>query len=107
MPTPIPNPEARAIITIPPQMQAREKNQRQRQWQLQPQAASTPQSVVSSSCCIHRFGHSDMTHPGLAMGRLLKLYMWHRLPFMSASDIETVSYATQHVAKPSAESPHW
>ena len=35
LPTPIPNPEARAIITNPLGTRATEKNQRQRQWQLQ------------------------------------------------------------------------
>jgi len=33
--------------------------------------------------------------------------MWNRRPFMSASDLETVSYATQHVAKALAEAPYW
>jgi hypothetical protein len=33
--------------------------------------------------------------------------MWNRQPFMSASDLEMVSYATRHVAKPLAEGPHW
>jgi hypothetical protein len=42
-----------------------------------------------------------------AMGRLLELYMWNRLPFMSASDLETVSYATRRVAKALAEAPYW
>jgi len=42
LPTPIPNPEARVIITNPLQTRATENNQRQRQWQLQPQAVSTP-----------------------------------------------------------------
>ena len=40
------------------------------------------------------------------MGRVLELYMWNRQPFMSASDLETVSYATQHVSKALAEGPH-
>ena len=42
-----------------------------------------------------------------ATGRLLELYMWNRRPFMSASDLETVSYATQRVSKALAEGPHW
>jgi hypothetical protein len=42
-----------------------------------------------------------------ATGRLLQLYMWNRQPFMSASDLETVSYATRHVSKALAEDPHW
>jgi hypothetical protein len=42
LPTLIPNPEARAIITNPIRTPATEKNLRQKQWQLQPQAVSTP-----------------------------------------------------------------
>jgi len=34
-----------------------------------------------------------------ATGRLLELYIWNRLLFMSASSLEMVSYATRHVAK--------
>jgi len=48
-----------------------------------------------------------MTHLEFAMGRLLKLYMWNRRPFMSASDLETVSYTTRRVAKALAEAPYW
>jgi len=107
MPTPIPNPEARAIITNPLRMRATEKNHRQRQWQLQPQALSTPRSKVSGSRSIHRFGHSDMTRLVFATGRLLELCIWNRRPFMSASDSEMVSYATRRVAKALAEGPHW
>jgi hypothetical protein len=107
LPTPIPNPEARAIITNPLRTRATEKNQRHRQWQLQPQAVSTPRSMVSGSRSIHRFGHSDMTRLVFATGRLLELYMWNRRPFMSASDLETVSYATRRVAKALAEAPYW
>jgi len=33
--------------------------------------------------------------------------MWNRRLFMSASDLETVSYATRCVAKALAEAPHW
>jgi len=33
--------------------------------------------------------------------------MWNRRPFMSASNLEMVSYATQCVAKELAEAPHW
>jgi len=33
--------------------------------------------------------------------------MWNRWPFMSASDLETVSYATRHVSNELAEAPHW
>jgi len=106
LPTPMPNSEACVIITNPLRMRATERNQRQRQWQLQTQAVSTPRSVVSSSRSIHKFGHSDMTRLVFAMGRLLQLYMWNRRPFMSASDLETVRYATQHVAKTLAEPPH-
>jgi hypothetical protein len=42
-----------------------------------------------------------------ATGRLLPLYMWNRWPFMSASELETVSYATRRIAKALAEAPHW
>jgi len=49
LPTPIPNPTARAVITNPLRILATEKNQRQRQWQLEPQAVSTPRSMVSGS----------------------------------------------------------
>jgi hypothetical protein len=48
-----------------------------------------------------------MTRLVFATGRLLELYMWNRRRFMSASDLETVSYAMQRVAKPLAEAPHW
>ena len=80
LPTPIPNPEAHAIITHPLRTQATERNQRQRQWQLQTQAVSTPRSVVSGGRSIHRFGHSDMTRLVFGTGRLLELYMWNRRP---------------------------
>jgi len=33
--------------------------------------------------------------------------MWNRWPFICASDLEMVSYATQRVAKALAEAPHW
>jgi len=107
LPTPIPNPEARAIITNPLRTRAPDRNQRQRQWQLQPQAVSTPQSMVSGSCSIQRFRHSDMTRLVFATGRLLELYMWNTTPFMSASDLEMVSYAMRCIAKALAEGPHW
>jgi len=94
LPIPIPDPEARAIITNPLRTRATEKNQRQRQWQLQPQVVPTPQSMVSGSRSIHQFGHSDMTRLVFATSRFLELYMWNRWPFMSASDLETVSYTT-------------
>ena len=42
-----------------------------------------------------------------ATGRLLELYMGNRGPFISASDLDTVSNATRHVAKSLAEAPHW
>jgi len=107
LPTPIPNPEACAIIPNPLWIWATERNQRQRQWHLQTQEVSIPRSVVSSSRSIHRFLHSDMTRPEFAIGRLLELYMWNRQPFMSASDLETVSYATRCIATAVADAPHW
>jgi hypothetical protein len=48
-----------------------------------------------------------MTRLVFATGRLMELYMWNRRPFMSTSDLETVSYAIQRVAKALAEAPHW
>jgi hypothetical protein len=92
LPTPIPNPEARATIANPLRTQATESYQRQRQWQLQLQEVSTPQSVVSGSRSIHRFGHSDMMHLVFEPGRLMELYMWNRWLFMIASNLEMVSY---------------
>jgi hypothetical protein len=74
---------------------------------LQTQAVSTPRSVVYGSHSMHRFGHSDMTRLVFATGRLLELYMWNGQPFMSASDLETVSCATRRVATASAKAPHW
>jgi hypothetical protein len=47
-----------------------------------------------------------MTHLVFAMGRLLQLYMRNRWRFMSARDLETVSYAMQRVAKALAEAPY-
>jgi hypothetical protein len=106
LPTHIPNPEARAVITNPLRTRATKKNQRQRQWQLQPQAVSTPRSMVTGSRSIHRVGHSDLTRLVFATGRLLELYMWNRQPFMSPSDLETVIYATRRVSKALTEAPH-
>jgi len=105
--TPIPNVEARAIITNPLRTRPTGKNQTQRQWQLQPQAVITPRSMVCGSCSIHRFGHSDMSRFLFATGRLLELSMWNRRPFMSATDLETVSYSMRRVSKALAEGPHW
>jgi hypothetical protein len=47
-----------------------------------------------------------MTRLVFAMGILLELYMWNRRPFMSASGLETVSYAMQRLSKALAEAPH-
>jgi len=107
LPTLIPNPEARAIITNPLRTRATEKNQTQRQRQLQPQAVTTPRSMVSGRRTIRRFAHSDMTRLVFATGRLVELYMCNRRPFMSATYLETVSYATRRVWKALAEGPHW
>ena len=63
--------------------------------------------MVSGSRSIHQFSHSDMARLAFATSRLMELYMWNRRPLMSASDLETVSYATQPVAKAFAEAPHW
>jgi len=107
LPAPIPGPEAHAIITNPLRTRATENNQRQRQWQLQMPAVSTPRSVVSGSRSIHQFGHSDLKRLVFATGRLLELYMWNRRLFMSASDLETVSYATRRISNAFGEAPHW
>jgi len=107
IPTPISNLEAHTIITNPLQMGATEHNQRQSEWQLQPQAVSTPRSIVSGSCSVYRFDLSDMTRLVFGMGRLLKLYILNRWPFMSASHLEMVSYATRCVLKAFAEATHW
>jgi hypothetical protein len=74
---------------------------------LQPHAVSTPPSMVSGSHSIHRFCHYNMTGLVFATGRFLELYMWNRCPYMSASDLETVRYATQRVEKESAVAPYW
>ena len=42
-----------------------------------------------------------------AMGRLMELYMFNRLPFVSESDLETVSFAMRHVSNVFAEALHW
>jgi hypothetical protein len=107
MPIPIPNPEACAMITYPLRTRATERNQRQRQWQSQPQAVSTPQSVVSGSRSIHRFGHSNMTCFVFSTGRLLEIDLWNRRQFMRVGDLETVCCATRRVAKALAEAPYW
>jgi len=33
--------------------------------------------------------------------------MWNRRPFMSASDLETVSYVMRRISKALAEAPQW
>jgi hypothetical protein len=43
----------------------------------------------------------------VAMGRFLELYMWNTRACMSASELETVSYATQCISNALAETPHW
>jgi len=48
-----------------------------------------------------------MTRLVFATSRFLELYMWNRRPFMSASDLEMVSYAMQRVVKALVEAPHW
>jgi hypothetical protein len=47
-----------------------------------------------------------MTDLVFAIDTLLDLFMWNRQLFMSASDVEMVSSATRHLAKPLAESTH-
>jgi hypothetical protein len=48
-----------------------------------------------------------MTCVVFATGRLLELYMGNRPLLMSASNWETVSYATRHVSNALAEAIHW
>jgi hypothetical protein len=48
-----------------------------------------------------------MTGQVYATGRLMELYMWNRQPYMSASNLEMVSYATWRAAKVVADAPHW
>jgi hypothetical protein len=48
-----------------------------------------------------------MTRLVFATGRLLELYRWNRRLFMSARDLEMVSYTTRCNAKALAEVPHW
>ena len=48
-----------------------------------------------------------MTRLVFATGRLVDLYMLNGRPFMSATDLETVSYAMRCVSKALAEGPHW
>jgi hypothetical protein len=63
--------------------------------------------MVSGSRSIQRFGQSDLTRHVFATGRMLELYMLNRRPFMSASDLQMGSYATQYVGNSLAETPHW
>jgi len=63
--------------------------------------------MVSGILSIHQFGHSDMTSLVVATAKLLELYMWKRRPFISTSDLVTVSYATGRGSKPSSEAPYW
>jgi hypothetical protein len=63
--------------------------------------------MVSGSRCTHRVDHSAMTRLVFATGRLLELYFWNRWSFMSATDLETVSNATQRIAKALPEAPRW
>jgi hypothetical protein len=48
-----------------------------------------------------------MTLHVLATARLMEVYIWNRLPFMSASDLDLLRYATRHVSQSLAEAPHW
>jgi hypothetical protein len=41
-----------------------------------------------------------------ASGRLMEDYMWNRWLFMSASNLEMLSYATRHAAKALADAAH-
>jgi hypothetical protein len=107
MPTTISTAEARGIIPSPLRTRVTGSNQRQRQWQLQLQTVSIPRSVVSGSSSIPRLGHPNMTRLVVVTGSVLELYLWNRCPCMSASELETVSWAKRRVAKALAEAPHW
>jgi hypothetical protein len=48
-----------------------------------------------------------MTHLVFATGRLMELYLKNRRPFMCASDLEMVSWATRRIANALADAPHW
>jgi hypothetical protein len=102
----ISNLKVRAMISNWLRMWSTEITQRPKQQQLQLQAVSSPQLMVSDSCSIQWLGHSHMTHPELATGRLLEHNMWNIPPFMSDSDLETACYATGRISKVWAESPH-
>jgi len=104
--TAIPNAEPHRIITNSLWTSATERNKRQRHWQLQLQTVSTPWSVVSGSCSIHWFGQSDMMCQLFAMGRLLEIYRSNRRPFMSARNLEMVSYVMRCIAKAIAKAPY-
>jgi hypothetical protein len=68
--TPIPTPEAHAIITNSLRTRATDRNQRQMLWHLQLQAGSTTRSGVSGSHSIQRFCHSDMKRLVFANGQV-------------------------------------
>jgi hypothetical protein len=106
LPTPIPNSDARALITHPLRCRASPRNWWLKQWQLQTQGVSTPWIMVSGYCSIYEFCHSDITCHVFATGILLELYMWNRWPLMSACNMETVSYATWCVAQVLAEASY-
>jgi hypothetical protein len=42
-----------------------------------------------------------------APANLLELYMWHRRPIRSPSELEMASYGTRSVAKAFAEGTYW
>jgi hypothetical protein len=101
------HPAAYAIMPNLLPMWDTQRNQKQVQWEFQLQTLSIHWLVVSSSCSIHLICHSDLTHLVFAIGRLRKLYMWNIQQYMSLSDFEMVSFATQHFAIALAESSHW
>jgi hypothetical protein len=41
------------------------------------------------------------------MGRMMELYMWKRLLFMSSSYLEMVGYAMRCGVKALADAPYW
>jgi hypothetical protein len=106
LPAPYRNPESHAIITNPLRTQAAADNQRQWKLRLQLHAVSTPQTMVPSSRSFHQFGQSNIPYFTFATTRLLELHLWNRRSFISATNLETLSYATRRISKALSEAPH-
>ena len=77
-----------------------------------PVAIATTGSIFTSITVIRQSQHPSiwsLRHDVSCCcnGRLLELYMWNWLLFLSACDLETVSYVTRRIWKASAQAPHW